>query len=362
MKKLTILLFVFAQMSVLAQSDSVNRTLTFSGMVDAYLAYYTDSVGTGNYQKFQSISPRSKQFGLNVASITVKYSADRMRSIVTLHYGDIPRSSWSSTFNFIQEANAGFRIYKNLWIDGGFFRTHIGTEGLFPKENITSSVAVATFFEPYFEAGFRLNYTPTDKLLLNLYLLNGYNLYEDNNKKKSIGLFAAYTVNDAVSIGYNNYLGNDAAEDDTVSRTRFYNNVFLNFQKGKIRMVAGADLAVQQHGDLKNAEKSASYASALLALRYQAVNRFGIYGRGEVFHDPQGMLSGVFLNEGNEFSGIKLWGITLGAEYKPTDNFYVRLEGRNLTADSGQKIFYSDTKSTNHRLEAMLNFGLYFPQ
>jgi hypothetical protein len=360
MKNLSLITIILSSFNCLAQTDSASKALTFSGMADAYAAYYTDSVGIGNYQKFPSVSPRSEQIGLNVASITAKYSADRIRGIVTLHYGDIPRSSWSGTFNFIEEANAGLRLCKNLWVDGGFFRTHVGTEGLFPKENITSSVAVVTFFEPYYEAGFRLNYTPTDKLVLNLYVLNGYNLYEDNNKKKSIGIYATYAINDEWSIGYNDYVGDDAPDEDTVSRLRFYNNFFVNFQKHKIKIVTGVDFAVQQHSDLKNGDGSATLLSGVFALRFQATNHFAVYGRGELCQDPQGMLSGAFLDEKGNLTGIKLWGGTAGIEYKPTGNSYIRLEGRNLTTDSAQKIFYRDGTFSNNRIEALLNLGVWF--
>ncbi len=99
--------------------------------------------------------------------------------MVTCHA--VPGQQLSILF---RKANAGVRLCKNLWLDAGFFRTHVGTEGLFPKENITSSVAVATYFEPYYEAGLKLSYAATEKLALSLYVLNGYNLYEDNNKKE----------------------------------------------------------------------------------------------------------------------------------------------------------------------------------
>ncbi len=342
-----------------AQTDSVVHPLTFSGMADAYAAYYSDSVGIDSYQKFPSVSPRSKQIGLNVASITAKYSADRVRAIVTLQYGDIPRSSWSATFNFIQEANAGFRLCKNLWIDGGFFRTHIGTEGLFPKENITSSVAVATFFEPYYEAGFRLNYTPSDKVVLNLFVLNGYNLYEDNNKKKSAGIFATYSINNQWSIGYNNYLGDDTPDEDTVSHFRFYNNFFVNFEKGRIKIVAGADAAVQQHSDIVDQNHSAKLLSGVLSIKVKTANHFSVYGRGELYHDPQGILSGAFPDDNGNLTGLKLWGATLGLEYKPSYNSYLRLEGRDLTA--GNNIFNSAEGLTKSRYEALLNLGVWFP-
>src|SRR3954471_8181521 len=113
MKKSLFFLFLLSILTVhksFSQApDSVSK-LSFSGYVDAYYAYYTDSVGQENFQKFPSVSPRSNQFGLNAICLTAQYDAEKIRGIVTLHYGDIPISAWSATFNNIMEAHAGVRI------------------------------------------------------------------------------------------------------------------------------------------------------------------------------------------------------------------------------------------------------------
>ena len=195
--------------NVFAQDSSQHSMFSFSGYADAYAASYSDSLKVSDYQKYATISPRSNQFGLNIAMLTAKYSSKDVRSVFTIQYGDIPRSSWSATYNFIQEANAGIRICRNLWFDGGFFRTHIGTEALLPKENYTSSVAIITYNEQYYEAGFRLDYEPTEKLSLYAYALNGYNMYEDNTGTKSGGLLTTYVFNANKNIGHNNSFGDD---------------------------------------------------------------------------------------------------------------------------------------------------------
>src|ERR1043166_4416367 len=92
--------------------QSVLASIKVSGYVDAYYAYYTDSLGTGAYQKFPSISPRSNQIGLNTAMITASYDGEKARAVVTLHFGDIPRSTWSSTMNNLMEAHAGILLHK----------------------------------------------------------------------------------------------------------------------------------------------------------------------------------------------------------------------------------------------------------
>ncbi len=287
---------IFFRVSVFAQDTAQNSPFTFSGYVDAYGAYYTDSVGINNFQKFPTVSPRSQQIGLNIAMLTAKYSADKVRGVITLQYGDIPKSSWSSTYNFIQEANAGVRITEGLRLDGGFFRSHIGCEGLLPKENITSSIAIPTYYEPYYEAGFKLSYAATQKLALSLFLLNGYNLFEDNNTEKSGGMLAGYTFNDNTSLTYANYFGNDAPEGDSISKFKFFNNLFLNYKINKFRIVSEIDFCVQENSNLTNVYESASLWCGLFTLGYQAAKKIDVYCRGEIYDDPNGILSGVFLN------------------------------------------------------------------
>ncbi len=343
---------------VLLTSEKVNP-LQISGHVDAYYAYYTDSVGTGNFQKFPTTSPRSNSFGLNIAMITAKYTTEKIRSTLTLNYGDIPLTTWSSKYNFIQEANVGVRLQRKFWLDAGFFRTHIGTEGLLPKENIASSIAIGTFNEPYYQAGVKLSYTPTEKLTLCLHALNGYNIFEDNNDKKSLGLLVNYIINDNLNFGYSNYYGDDSPQSDSINHTRFYNNLYMNYAKKKIKFQIGGDYATQQNSDTTE-KKTASMYSALVSLRYQLFSKIGIYGRGEVFNDPIGFLGGSMIDKTGKTTGLKLWGVTLGIEYKPTDNSYIRLEGRQLQCDVNQEVFRWNGSNQSSRLEVMFHIGVAF--
>lgn len=345
--------------SLLKKTDL--SAIKISGYVDAYYAWYTDSVGEGNYQKFPSISPRSNQFGVNTAQLTLQYDAEKVRGMAVIHFGDIARSAWSTTFNPIMEAHAGVRLAKKVWLDAGFFRTHIGAEGLLPKENFTSSVSVCTYYEPYYESGIRLNYNPNDKLSINLFLLNGYNMYEDNNRKKSFGMLVTYALGDKGNIGYDNYIGDDTpAAADSISHLRTYQNVFVNYQIKKLKMQLGFDYALQQNSGISYPNKTASMYSGVLGLKYLLKKQFAIYGRGELFNDPNGFMSGTIIDKQNKNTGLKLWGATAGVEYKPAENSYIRLEGRQLKMDKDQEIFRWNGDNEDSRLEILLNIGISF--
>lgn len=346
----------FSVVNCFSQSQDSSAKVVFSGYVDAYYAFYTDSVGINNYQKFPSIDARSNNFGLNTAMISAQYDAEKIRAIITLHYGDIARSAWSPVFNNIMEAHASVRLIKKVWLAAGFFRTHFGTEGLLPKENFTSSVSINTYYEPYLESGLRLKYEASDKFFVNLYLLNGYNIFDDNNEKKSVGVLAIYTFRENVNIGYSNYIGDDSPTGDSVSHLRFNNNFFMNYQYGKIKIQIGLDNCIQKNSNFNGGKKSGFMYSGVFSEKYQAYKKLAFYGRGEFFKDPDGFMSGIVINK----KGLEIIGITLGMEYKPTDNSYIRFEGRRLIANNNQKIFHYEEKDINHRNEILFNIGVSF--
>ncbi|HEX7414610.1 MAG TPA: outer membrane beta-barrel protein, partial [Bacteroidia bacterium] len=152
-------------------------------------------------------------------------------------------------------------------------------------------------------------------------------------------------------------IGDDAP--DSLSQLRTYHNLFLNYQKNKFKMQIGGDFGTQMNSDTTG-KKMATMFSALATFRYAFTSKFGIYTRGEIFNDPSGFLYGRVYDKTNKNTGLKLWGATLGAEYKPTDNSYIRLEGRQLQSDANQEIFRWNGKNTNVRQEVMIHMGYYF--
>ena len=342
-----------------AQVVDTLSTFTISGYVDAYYAHYTDD-STGKFQKFPTVSPRNDQIGLNTAQLTFDYKSDKVRGTAAFHFGDIQAATWSPTYPYVMEAHAGIKLLKNLWLDAGFFRTHFGTEYLLPVENITSSVAVGTVYEPYYEAGARLSYDATPKLQINLFWLNGYGIFEDNNKLKSFGMGVTYAFNDNLGIGYTNYIGDDSPDSTKVNYTRIAQNLFLNYQRRKIKVQLGADHFIQQNSDVATHTSNGYTFSALATVRYQAFKKAAVYARGEVFLDPDGFMSGVFTDASGYLTGYQLWGVTAGAEYKPTENSYIRIESRRLQMKENEYVFNYNGEARNYRWEFMVNMGVTF--
>ncbi len=79
--------------------------------------------------------------------------------------------------------------------------------------------------------------------------------------------------------------------------------------------------------------------SGVLALKYQLKEKFAVYGRGELFSDKQGFMGGVIIDNDLKATGYKLCGATLGVEYMPIENSYIRLEGKNCRWIKRKRLF-----------------------
>jgi len=354
MKKILILLFVFASCSAAIAQDFTKFSL--GGYVDTYYSWDNDKNGN-SLRQFSSIAPYREEFRLNIAQVSLKYNDENVHGAITLQYGDIPAVNWPANQQFIQEAYAGFQPAKKLWIDAGYFLTHIGAEGLLPKGNFLTSLALATYYEPFYQSGVRLSYEFSPKFYGAIHLLNGYNVFTDNNKNKSIGLTLGYKPKNNLEIIYNNLVGNEMPSGVN-GKTRIYNNLVVKFSPSKkVDILLGGDVAMQEKSGLTDTTSSAVMYSGLAAVKFKPSPKFSVSVRGEIFTDKDGFLSGVITQSDGTSSGLKAYGITLGFEVRPVTNAYFRMEGRYLSSDSNQKIFF-DSKNT--RIEAITNIGVEF--
>ncbi len=342
------------------KQDSTHRSLVISGYVDAYYGYYTDSVGNNNFQKFPTIAPRSNTFGINLAQLSARYSSEKLRGILTLHYGDIPASAWSGTYNFLQEANMGIKLFKKVWFDIGFFRTHLGCESIQPRENINIGVALTTYYDPYFLSGAKLSYQATPKLLLQLNAFNGYNTFVQINNKKTYGITAIYEPTAKLLLSYN-FLFSDENPDEMKRRQlRAYHDFFAIYKTQKLDMAFEANFGLQTNSQLADTTKTAFMGSATVIGKYKFTSKKAIFARCEVFDDPNDMLTGPVFNTTHQLVGLQAAAFSIGAEFKPTENSYLRIEHRYLQTTNGAKIFRYENTSNTQRLEWLFATGFWF--
>ena len=342
-----------------SEVDSTGK-LFLSGYVDTYYALYSDKTVAGNFVKFPTAAPRNNQVGLNLLQLQARYGSEKVRGVASLFYGDIASSSWSTDYNMIQEANLGFRIKKGLWLDVGFFRTHIGLESIQPRENIASSAAIPSYFEPYYLSGAKLTYELTEKLRFQFSLLNGYNTFVDRNRSKAFGLSGVYDFSARTSLVVNTLLCDESPDSLGYNQYRVFNNIYLTHKVNRLNIGAEFNFGFQQNSRLINSNATAGMWSGIISAKYRLTKKTAVYGRGEAYQDSDEILTGPVENQYHELVGINLIGATLGVEFNLIKNSYLRIESRVLQTTGAEAIFVLNGQPSNRRYEGIASFGVWF--
>lgn len=335
------------------------QNLVISGYVDVYYSYYTDSTTSNGYEKFPTSAPRSNAFGLNIAQITTKYASEKVRGLITLHYGDIPQSAWSPQFNMIQEANMGLALGKKMWFDAGFFRTHLGCESIQPRENINIGVSLTTYFEPYYLSGAKLSYYPVPRVMLQASVFNGFNTFVPTNQAKAVGFSATYEWSSKLTTYYN-VLVSDESLVPQVQKLRVYHNLFGVYKSRKIDAAVELNVGSQQHTQLIDSSKTALIVSGTFILKHKFTDKLAWFGRYEFYEDPDEILTGPVFNQYHAIVGINEMAGTLGFEFKPLESAYLRIEARYLHLTDNEKIFKYNNQVSNVRYECLASMGFWF--
>ncbi len=363
---------MFSQQTSMTQPSS---PITVSGYIGTYYAWDTDKsvAPNGGSRQFSFIAPRKETFGLDIAMVSLKYAAERSRASVIVQYGDVTNgwgngatASPNDLFGrYVQEAYAGFMLANNLWLDAGFFLTHVGEEGFFPKDNFLSSLALTTLFEPFGQSGLRLTYSFNDKWTAQLHLLNGYGLTfsRANTSAKAVGVQIDYRASQEWDFLYNALVGDGIGVGDAgQGKTYTYHNFVAKYFGAQVDLAFGIDVATQAktkvvaNGD----PEGALYFSGIAEARFKVSKQFNVMGRGEFFQDSNGIFGAVSTDSDGLPVGLKAFGVTGGMEFKPMENAFIRGEVRFLSLDKDQKVFLSATEPVNTRTEVIFTTGVSF--
>jgi hypothetical protein len=321
---------------------------TFGFYVDTYVTIELDNNDdTSNIVPYFANCPMRDQIRLNVAAFEIFYNAEKVRGKMQLQFGDAPNllaAPEKEWVKIIRQAAVGFRIVKNLWVDAGYMFTPVGCESAWPVTNFVSTASVCGYFEAGAILGIKLSYKISDKVDMGFMAGDPYSLaYQQTNHLAGV-LFINYSPLKNLTLSYNNLFGNQALKNAEIKNNLLYNDVLITYDPIKnINLMGQCDFAFQTNSRMPpDSNKLASMVSGFIQARYSFLKHFSITGRYELFHDPQGFLSGVYSYEGKS-TGLTMNGCSVGLEYKPVKIGYVRLEYKFLHANPGNKVYYSNT-------------------
>jgi hypothetical protein len=325
----------------------------FNAFLDTYIVTDNDKLPDGNPERTYSFLNHYKdQFGLNLATLGTNISyGDLVRSTISFQLGDLQKATLPKGVisPYIQQANVGFQLFSHVWLDGGYFLTHVGNETLMPKDNWLTSYNLVTYFEPIYQAGMKLSYE-SDAFTACFHVLNGNGILADNNVNKTFGFSLLVPLSKDVSVSYAGVYGNE--EDDNPAYAKFHHlhNINLNAQVEKVGFKLQFDYAGKEK--VKNDNKDPGvFWGAAFTTRYSINNQYSSTARFS------------YVNNADEVEGYPVKGLdfTLGGEFKPMDNAYIRLEGRYIMLDGDLYKYFHENNGNpkNSRMEINFNMGVW---
>lgn len=315
------------------ESPEENKQIPkFGFFIDSYYAHnpYRSSSRDNRYLTQPA---RWDEINVNLAYIDGKIETDQYRGRVAFQFGNSVNSNYKYEVNSeknsneisvrnIQEAYAGIKLAKNLWLDGGIYLGNIGLESWISHNNWNYSRALALDYVPYYSSGFRLSFQYSEKLSFQFHLMNGWSNITETNKDKAIGSQIDYKITDKLKITHNTFVGNEAP-DSQARQTRYYNNLILQYHFTKHFIIAGSgDVGIQRVPD-PGTQAYRQWYHGTFWITWRPVEKFRTSLRLERMFDPEQTI----IQTGSK-NGFLTSGATITLDYIPNENALVRLEGR----------------------------------
>lgn len=194
--------------------------------------------------------------------------------------------SWAQN---LYEANFGFKIMKkhNLWFDLGLMNSHIGFESAVGADCWTMTRSILAENSPYYETGAKLSYTSkNEKIYLAALYLNGWqNIAKlSAQTNHSFGAQLMWKPNDKFTFNYSSFLGN--AQPDRNRNMRFYNNLYVIYEKSKWGIIIGFDMGMDKNIFGKNG----IWYSPVVIIKYKFNDNKSLAIRSEYFNDSKNII------------------------------------------------------------------------
>jgi hypothetical protein len=209
-------------------------------------------------------------------------------------------------------------VGKGLKFTFGKWVTYHGAEVIEAKDNPNYSRSfLFNYAIPFTHTGLKVGYTFSDALNANVYLVNGWDNTDDNNKGKTVGLSAGYTPVEQFSTVVNLMYGPEKDNNN-------HDNRFLFDWVGTVKPVKNLsfilnfDYASEQHSAADGG--TATWWGGAGIAKYDVNDLFSIALRYEYFDDKDGVRTGT---------AQKLQEVTLTPQFTLAKNLLLRPEYRH---------------------------------
>ena len=221
----------------------------------------------------------------------------------------------------LTEAYVDYRapLGSGLGLRFGKFATYHGAEVIEARDNFNYSRSfLFNHAIPFTHTGFMAEYAFSKAFTADLYLVNGWDVTNDNNKGKTFGARFAVTPIEPLTMNFGFMYGPEQPHDS--SNYRFLFDWLGAFKATKnLTFMVNTDYANEEKDPLNAGRNSKWYGVAGYA-KYDFTDFFSTSFRAEYFNDKDGVRTGI---------PQKLKGITITPEFKIVKNLLVRPEYRH---------------------------------
>lgn len=251
-----------------------------------------------------------------------------------------------NAMRYVTEAYAGIHLnkLKGINIDVGLFKSYVGLLSYNNFENWNYQPSFTSDNTPWFFTGIRTQLYPTDRLKLELWLINGWQSYGMFNELPGLGYQIQWRPKEWCSLLGSSYIGWDTPNND--QRIRFHSDnsaVIRYFQQTKKRGISKAafsltfDIGFEKGGGV-NGFRSTTNAPAQYFISGMLYNRFWLGEAqkwawtmgGGFMHNPGRYLAllppgnaVITQNPGDPFFG---WDASTNIQYMPNQYITFGLE------------------------------------
>ena len=190
---------------------------------------------------------RDREFTVSFLGFGGDFHWNNVRGRVLTQFGTrstvVPRNDFSqyrgqyelaSAYRYLSEAYGGyhFNVWHGINVDAGIFMSYVGLFSYNNFENWGYQPSFTSDNTPWFFNGLRVQTFPTDKLKIELWIINGWQSYGKFNKMPGVGFQVRYSPKENINYVSNGYVGKDAAglpdrirwHSDNSFLLRYYNN------------------------------------------------------------------------------------------------------------------------------------------
>ena len=317
------------------------------GYVDSYYGYNTSEPSTGSNPYFVS-SARHNNVMINLAYIDVRYRSSYMRVRFVPGFGSYMDDNYASepgSLKNMVEANVGVLIFpaKKIWVDVGVLGSPYTSESLVSKDQLMYTRSLASEQSPYYLAGAKLTLPISEKVNAYLFLMNGWQVIQDNNSSKSLGTQVEYRPNKQMLFNWSTYAGDERSTTNPDYRMRYFSDFYWIFKSGS-RWSATSSFYIGAQE--RATASSATWWQANVIAKYAFSKKFSLSARVEHFRDP----SSIIVSSITSMPGFRTTGYGLCGNIQLHKSAVFRLEARQFISQEDQYIDKSANPSRQSTL------------